>query len=39
MPSAEQVDNRRRGRAEDRIPNRTGGMCLLTFPSDSVRRW
>ena len=32
MPSAEQVDNRRRGRAEDRIPQITQeGMGLLTF--------
>jgi hypothetical protein len=33
VPSAEQVDNRRRGRAEDRIPQiAQDGMCLLTFP-------
>lgn len=32
MPSAEQADNRRRGRAEDRIPQITQeGMGLLTF--------
>jgi hypothetical protein len=32
VPSAEQVDNRRRGRAEDRIPQITQeGMGLLTF--------
>ena len=32
MPSAEQADNRRRGRAENRIPQITQeGMGLLTF--------
>ena len=34
MPSAEQADNRRRGRAEDRIPNRSG----QNGPADAHRK-